>query len=172
MTTEVVIGPETTEVVVVDNVNNSVVVATEKATEVATLVEQGPAGPPGPQGPQGPAGAAVTTLTLTAGETLGGQRVVYVENGSAFYADSSDVADVGKVTGITTGAANSGDQVTVQVGGEMAEAGWAWVPGPIYFTSTATLTQTIPATGFIQRVATTVSATKILISVGTPTLLA
>ena len=111
-------------------------------------------------------------VEITAGENLGGHRVVIASNGEAFYADSSDADDVGLVRGITVGAANDGDLATVQVYGPMVEPSWTWTPDlPIYFTSSGVLTQTLPTSGFLQQVAVAETATKIFIDLQIPIVL-
>lgn len=111
-------------------------------------------------------------VEITAGEALGGHRVVIASNGEAFYADSTDTDDVGLVRGITVGAVSSGATATIQVYGPMIEPTWNWTPDlPIYFTSTGVLTQTIPTSGFLQQVAVAETATKIFIDLQTPIVL-
>lgn len=100
----------------------------------------------------------------TAGENLSALRVVKIESGQAFYADSSDATDRNKVLGITTQAADAGDQISIQTAGEFEDGVWSWTVGtPIFFNSSGALTQTPPSSGFLQAVANPITATKVWI---------
>lgn len=123
-------------------------------------------------GLEGPAGADGDIVTLTANGALGGQRVVIGDGlGGASYADSSNTAHRGKVIGITTAAAIDTAPVTIRVAGEMEELAWSWSIGEVYFNSSGVLTQTPPASGFVQVVGTAIAPTKIAVNVQVPILL-
>jgi hypothetical protein len=136
--------------------------------EYTTTGRVGLQGPEGPPGPKGDPGTADITLTYNAGETLGGHRVVRIESGLVYYADNTTLAHAGKVIGITTGAVVSGSSTTIQVAGELEESTWSWSPGPVYLSTNGLLTQTPPATGFLQKIGTAITSTKILIRVIDP----
>jgi len=102
-------------------------------------------------------------LSVVAGETLGGHRAVYVEDGEAFYASPGDDIS-GQVVGITTGAAGAGAQVNVQFAGQMDEAGWEFSPGPVYIGADGTLVQNRPAAGWIINIGVAVTPTRLLIN--------
>lgn len=99
-----------------------------------------------------------------AGEDVGGHRVIRNSNGSARLADASTVGHGAGILGITTGAASSGDEATIQVYGPLTDPAWTWTPGlPIYCGAAGVLTQTPPAEGFLRQVAIAETATRIFI---------
>ena len=100
---------------------------------------------------------------ITAGEDIGGHRAVIISGGQAFHADHTDTTQIGQYAGITSGAATTGNPVTVHHDGELEEASWTWTPGPIYVSTNGTLTQTKPTTGWIMNAAVALTATRILI---------
>jgi hypothetical protein len=70
---------------------------------------------------------------------------------------------------MTTGASSIGDTATIQTGGEMTEPSWSWVlDTPIWLSSSGTLTQVAPVTGFSLIVAFPISATKAIINLREP----
>lgn len=149
--------------VVVETLNDVLVVLTlDEPNVITTPAEQGP---PGPQGPVGPAGSVY--MTYIAGITLSGHKAVQIDGtGAAVYVDSGTVADAGRVLGITINAALLGAAVGVQATGEIDEVSWSWVPGqPVYVGANGSLTQTPPATGFIQAVGMAVAPTKLVVGI-------
>jgi hypothetical protein len=117
----------------------------------------------GPTGPQGPAGDA--TVTMTAGATLSGHRLVTKQaDGTAIYADATNPAHVSVPLWLTLGAAAMGDQVTAQASGIVTEPSWSWTPGPLYLDVTGLLTQTVPvSSSFLVQVGYATSATSIVL---------
>lgn len=114
----------------------------------------GPQGPPGAAGaagatgPQGPAGPAASSLvTVTASTAIGGHRAVHIQaDGTATYADATNLAHTWTAVGVTTGAAAAGAPLDVQVFGPLDEPTWTWTPGgPVFLGLTGLLTQTPPA---------------------------
>lgn len=124
----------------------------------------GPAGPQGPAGVSGDGGALA--FAITAGANLSGHTVVKASGSGALPASSALASDAGKVIGITTGAASSGALASVQSSGEIEEPSWSWLPGPVYFTSSGTLTQTAPTTGFVQQIGIAISPTTLMVLIG------
>jgi len=102
-------------------------------------------------------------VAVVAGEDLGGHRAVYVDNGQAFYADHIDVNIPGQVIGVTRNAATAGLEVAVQYTGEMVESGWEFVPGPVYVGAIGALIQNRPAIGWVLKIGTALSPTRLLI---------
>lgn len=139
------------------------------ATAAAATDIRGAAGTPG----SGGGGASGFFTTANAAEALGGQRVVYASAlGSVSHADSGNVAQVGLVVGVTTGAVVMGDDVLIQTAGPMTDPSFAFSPGPVYFDSNGVLTQTLPVAGFIQQVALALSNTEIEIQLNPALVLA
>ena len=122
----------------------------------------------GVDGAPGVAGGVV--VQCTAGEALGGHRVVVLNAAAAaVYASNAVPEHLHKVLGMTTGAVILGAEVTVQTGGEMVEPTWAWtLDAPIFLGTNGLLTQTEPTTGFSLVVAFPVTATKIFIKLREP----
>jgi len=103
-------------------------------------------GLPGRDGMDGATGAA--TIHRTAGEALGGHRVVAVNAiGQAVYASSNSTLIP---IGITLGAASAGADVAIQIAGEMKEPSWSWdVASPIFLGADGVLTQSPPGLGML-----------------------
>jgi hypothetical protein len=132
---------------------------------VATPVIVGPQGVPGERG-------ADSTIQETAVTSLGGHRVVRGSLGGLRLASAGSLSDAGSAIGITTGAAEAGQPATFQPSGIMTESSWAWTPGPIFLGSNGALTQSPPAAAFEQQVAIAISATRIVVQIEPPILLA
>jgi hypothetical protein len=122
----VTVNDQTTAVLELSSVED-VVTVTEVAGDTITVQEVGTQGPKGDQGDSG------QTYQATAGETLSGNRVVYIEGGKAYYFDPSNTALYGRTLGITTGAALVDETVNVQMGGVMDWTGTALTPGALYY---------------------------------------
>jgi hypothetical protein len=102
-----------------------------------------------------------------AGETLSGNRVVYIEDGKAFYYDPFNVALYGKCLGITTGAALENTQVSVQLSGVMNWTAAPLTPGSLYYVGDAGQLTTDPPVGgltILQRVGYAIAADKLKIN--------
>jgi hypothetical protein len=130
----------------------------------------GPRGEKGEPGTPGTGGDGTTSVIETvAHATLSGHRVVRsVGANEVDLADSTNVAHAGTVLGITLGAAVAGDPIFVAVDGVIEDVSFSFTPGPLYFDSIGRLTQAVPATGFKQQVAVVLSATTIVMQIGTP----
>lgn len=127
-----------------------------------TVIGDGVPGPAGPEGPAGDSGAE--SFTRTAARALSGHRVVKaVVGGEIDYASNDTIADALIVEGITTGAADEGNDIAIQAAGEMTEGSWAWSLGPVYCGLNGVLTQNPPAGAWIKQVAVAVDTTKIIV---------
>lgn len=110
--------------------------------------------------------SSVSTITKTAHGTLSGHRVVYSYSVTEVaYPDQASYLDVGKIIGITTGAAANGGDVVIQDSGILIEPGWQWTAGDVWLSSDGQLTQTQPATGCLVRIGSALSATAIQINI-------
>ena len=104
-------------------------------------------------------------IRLAAGETLGGHKAAKFNNG-VFLASA---ADAGDVLGITTGAANAGEPVTVQTNGRMDEPSWSWAPfAPIFLGANGALTADPSGGAYLHRLGIALSPTAILIRIEPP----
>ena len=141
---------------------------------------QGATGTRGPQGRQGVKGVkgdrgVVGTqgipgmqqyLTVLAGENLGGNRVVYIADGRAFYADSDNLTCSNASVGITNGASVLDDIINIQTSGYMQEPSWQWSTNlPLFLGVNGLLTQTMPSTGFSQIIGIVTSSIEIIIQI-------
>lgn len=158
MTDVLVITEVATEIVEIPNAVTEVLEITATAVEVIEVGTQGPPGPPGPSG---------LVNNALAGATLSGHRAVKFDGQSRLvYVDGTDVADIGKVIGVTTGAAVAGDVGYYQGAGEHIEPTWNWTPGlPVFFGAAGVLTQTPPTSGFMQVVGRAVTPTKLFLRI-------
>lgn len=164
-TTETTVSvAETAQDVTVTPLETTVTIQ-QGSVSVVTAALQGPPGPTGPAG----SGSSLS-ITRAAGQDLSGHRAVRVAGEEAFYASADTQVHAGRVVGITTGAALTGADATIQVGGEMTELSWSWSDGPIFLGLDGQLTQTPPTAGFVQQVATAITSTRILIDVRPPLL--
>lgn len=110
------------------------------------------------------------TVAVTAAENLGGHRIVTVEG---FYASKDTATDKFKVLGITTGAASSGAEATVQISGYLTEPGWNFTVGnPVFLSTNGHITQTAPTDGFCLIIGKPKTATTLFIEIHEPTILA
>lgn len=113
-------------------------------------------------------GAGANVIAKTAGETLGGHRVVWINDDDKVYYASAANATAERVAGLTTGAANAGTGATIQPLGEMIEGSWNWIPGPVYLGLNGVLTQTPPLTGALIEVGVATTPTRLIIRIGEP----
>ena len=144
----------------------SPVLVVEIGNDDAAAIE---VGIPGPRGRDGTGSTSLDSV-YTAGETLGGHRVVIVApDGLVYHASSAVVSECGRVVGITSGAVAAGSPATVVSDGVMEESSWNWESGSsIYFDHNGVLTQTVPAAGYIQQVAIARSITGIIVQIYAP----
>lgn len=114
-----------------------------------------------------PPRTGVQTITLTAEEAIGGNRAVAVnEEGQAIYSDK-DVSP--ECVGISSGAADVGGGVTVQLSGEMSDPSWSFIPGlQIYLGTEGLLTQEATANGHLVALGRAISGNKIIINIEQP----
>jgi hypothetical protein len=117
----------------------------------------------GPQGIPGTPGGS--TVTRTASGVISGHRVVKALAGGAVgYPSISDTTDAGLIEGITTGAADPGADVTVQIAGQMVEPSWNWSLGPVYCADNGVLSQSVPSGAWLRQVAVAVAPDTIIIA--------
>jgi len=118
------------------------------------------------------AGVSTQSLTMQAGEALGGSRVVIANGGQAYYANQGNTAHAGKVIGLTQGAAASGAAVTILTQAYIDDGTFSFTPGQaVYFTGLGVLTTTPPTSGFIQQVGVALTATRLLVNLAQPIIL-
>jgi hypothetical protein len=102
----------------------------------------------------------------TAGEDIGGHRVVFMENGQWFYASDFSKLHIGSRVGITTGSAITGDPVNVQTFGHLTEGSWNFlVDKPIFLGDNGLITQSKP-TVVLLTLGSVLTANTIYINIG------
>ncbi|TXN33884.1 hypothetical protein [Methylobacterium sp. WL19] len=117
--------------------------------------------------------AGQTSLTFGAGQPIGGHKAVRVVNGGQFMvASSDDASQIGTVIGVSSNAADQGDDLRVVSLGEITELSWGFVPGPVFLGVGGSLVQTPPSIGFIQQMGVALSTTKLLVALSAPIALA
>jgi hypothetical protein len=160
----VVVDAVDVEVILVER--DSQVVDESQDISILTVGEQGP------RGIQGLPGSVQSTVTRVAAIDVGGQRVVVLDDSEkVIYADRSIVAHADKILGVTTGAAVTGADATVQTYGEMDDPSFAFTPGgAVYASVNGLMTQTAPSSGFSRAVGYAMAATKLFIDLGVPTI--
>lgn len=117
--------------------------------------------------------APYLALTGTAGEVLGGHRIVVDSLGSLYYASTTNLAHVNKVVGVTMNAVALGLSVAYVKDGLIVEPSWTWNTAlPVYLGTNGLLTQTQNnTTGFTMIIGNPVSSTSLYVSLKTPILL-
>jgi hypothetical protein len=155
---------EEVDVLVIEDHNEATVIEEVNVTEV---VAEGASGPKGEPGDVTLLNATISKLTAVA---VGGHRVVVLDaNEEAVYADNTDLTHADKILGVTTGAADQGEFVTIKTYGEMIEPSFAWVQDQaVYVGTNGIMTQTPPIVGFSRIIGFPIAATKLFIDLSTP----
>ena len=111
--------------------------------------------------------AAIDT-TLVASTSLSALRCITTDSsGLAKYATPDSLANA-VVIGISTTAANTGENITIKTSGQITDASWNWTKGAIYLGANGSLTQTAPTGGsIIVHVAKAITATTLIIDIDT-----
>jgi len=144
------------------NSTDQVVEFPDTTVEVITA---GLVGPQGPQGIAGPSGGA--TIEMAAGENLSGHRAVVSSGGLAMYADSAIAAHQNRVIGVTANSTTAGSVVNVVMSGQLNGLFGLTPDMPIYLANNGALTQTVPASGFIQQLGTAITADSMSVNIYT-----
>jgi len=115
-------------------------------------------------------GTTGNVIIKIASIALGGNRVVVLNaSEQVIYADSTNTTHADKILGVTTGASNLGENVTIQTYGEMVEPSFAFTPGQAVYASTnGLMTQTPPTSGFKRGIGFALAATKLFIDLREP----
>lgn len=111
--------------------------------------------------------AAIDT-TLVASTSLSALRCITTDSsGLAKYATTDTLANA-VVIGISTTAANTGQNITIKTSGQITDASWNWAKGAIYLGANGALTQTAPTGGsIVVHVAKAITATTLIIDIDT-----
>jgi hypothetical protein len=111
--------------------------------------------------------AAIDT-TLVASTSLSALRCITTDgSGLAKYATPDSLANA-VVIGISTTAANTGENITIKTSGQITDASWNWTKGVIYLGANGVLTQTAPTGGsIVVHVAKAITSTTLIIDIDT-----
>lgn len=109
------------------------------------------------------------TVSLTASGAISALRAVVADDGNARYPNMAVAGDVAAVAGISVTSAASGGQVSVLTAGPWTDAGWSWMPGPVFAGASGVLTQT-PPIGAVLMVGRALDATTLMVGVQLPLL--
>lgn len=133
---------------------------------------QGPQGPQGDQGiqgdtgPQGPQGISIAAFTRNADIALQPFKAVISTPTGCTYADNSIISHMSKVIGITSVSAAANSQITIYSSGLLSGFSGLTANSPIFLSTNGDITQTIPTSGFLQKLGVAASDTEVIINVG------
>jgi len=113
-------------------------------------------------------------VTLTAGQNINAFMVITVNpDGRAYIASAATAADAGKIVGVATTSATTGNTIQVQMIGEVDNLGFNFTPGSQLFLGLNGALTTSPALGsFEQPIGVAASASRLLLTIGLPIVLA
>lgn len=138
--------------------------ATVDVTPIAVQVAEA-----GMRGAQGPAGETEgATVSIPAGETIHGHRVVRTIDGALYEVDTSVRAHAAQVAGVSMQSAAPGAIAQVRTAGPVTDSGWAWAPGLVFCGPDGALTQSPSDTGWLLRVGRVLSPTSFIVDIDDP----
>lgn len=121
------------------------------------------------QGLKGDPGDDAESMQVTAGQNISALRPIVIIGGQGFHADSSNSTHIGKVVGVSTTSATTGNLFTLATdGSRITDASWNWT-GDTVFVGVGLLAQTPPLTVFLQSIGAVVNTDSIVVLVGDPT---
>ena len=114
------------------------------------------------------AGAGEQNLTAVAAVAVGAfKAVAFRPDGKIEPADHANPAHLSRVVGIAAASSAAGTPAIVRVSGLLSFSDWSWAPGlPVYVGVDGGLTQTPPATGFVQQIGIATGADALLAGLG------
>ncbi len=119
----------------------------------------------GATGARGETGSS--TETVVAGETISALKPIAVVDGEAVVASHAISSHSGFLGGISITSATSGNNVNIRTAGKIQDSSWSWdVAIPWLFVGNGVLTQTPPASGWLQSIARVESADTIFVQLG------
>jgi len=130
-------------------------------------------GETGPQGPMGPSGTGTNTSTISqiAGIDISGGIAVIMVDGVVYPASNTTLSHSSKVIGVTVGAVIQGASVNVQTSGVLNGFSGLTSDLPVYLSSTGQLSTTLPTSGFILQMGTTIASDTVVINLNSPIVL-
>lgn len=118
-----------------------------------------------------PSSPEPSTLVVTAGEAIGGHRVVMMKGSVAVYYDVSE-NNTGKALGMSSGAASAGGPTSIVTSGKVNNPGWGLVAGEVYFAAPSGMISLTPRTlGISQRVGVALDSNNLQVQLSEPYIL-
>ena len=109
-------------------------------------------------GPE-PPGAAGNLEVWEAGENLSAGKIVIIDGGEAVYFQPANATHAGRAYGVTKTSATAGNDVTIQIAGQVSDPAFAFVAeSGLYAAANGSITETKPLTPLIQYVGFAVDA--------------
>lgn len=110
--------------------------------------------------------AEVLDDVILYGETISALKVVYIVDGKAYIASSSEVSQANRIIGVAVDACIIGHSGRIRKQGYMKDDSWNWDLDKIIFLGTnGALTQIVPTNGFVCQVAIPISSNEININI-------
>ena len=108
-------------------------------------------------------------IAVSAAVAIGiGKAVAFRQDGTVEPADHDNPAHLSRLAGITLASASAGTAARVRACGSVQFDGWNWTPGaPVFVGRNGDLTQTPPATGFVQSVGMALGRDVLWVHIGT-----
>ena len=104
-------------------------------------------------------------IEATAGAPVTAFLAGAIVAGTAVHADNTNAAHTGRLRGVFRATKANGEVAQLQVFGPMRNAAWNWTPEqPVYLGSAGALTQSRPASGFVQVVGWADTATQLFVN--------
>ena len=116
----------------------------------------------------GTGSAAEFSVYYVAGEDINAGRCVIIDNGLAYHFQVSDPAHAGRAYGITIGSALTGQEVPIQLNGEVTDSAFSALDNLIcWAAANGQLQTTLPIAGNLQKVGVGVGSNKLRIDFST-----
>lgn len=112
-------------------------------------------------------------VNITLGENVSQYKAIVALGGLGLLADKDTTTHTNAVIGLSVTSGITTQVIEVQHSDELTEGTWSWdTTKPIYLGNNGDLTQMVPTTGFIQRIARPLTATTIQIDIDDPVIIA
>jgi len=120
------------------------------------------------RGARGQPGEGATALEVEAGEAISALKPIVVIDDLAYVADSGEPTHFGRVVGISSNAASTGENVTIKTDGARIEDPFFDFNGGLVYVGEGDLRETPPVAGFAQSIAVAVASDALIVQLGPP----
>lgn len=107
-------------------------------------------------------------FVITAGEAIGGHKVVYMIGDKAYLADRYNPLCFNKVIGMSAHAAVAGESVTIKKATRISLTGWGLIPDKLYFLGESGELASSAETGIFQIIGIAKDENTLLINISNP----